>query len=158
MNALQKNTVSIHTEIDIRKSAKDWLMRGWRLDREINSLNEARSRAYAQLTGGAISYGEKVQKTKLNNQEELRIAYLAYEDKINRRIAELIKVKTEILTAVEMVNNPTLRTLLIERYINFKTWEQVAESMGYSAEWTEIRLHKMALTKIGEVIPPPDNF
>ena len=51
------------------------------------------------------------------------------------------------MSAIERVNDCTLRKLLIKRYLQFKTWEQIAVEMNYS--WRQIvRLHGKALQKV----------
>lgn len=133
-------------------TTKEWLMRGWKIDKEINALISAQNRAYEQLIGGAVSYGEKVQKSKQNSQEEMRLTYIAYEEKINRRIDELNAVKIEIHSAIEEVESSVLRILLIERYINYKTWNEIADEMGYSYKHVVHNLHSHALKKIAPIL------
>lgn len=138
--------------------AKEWLERGWKLNDEIDALLEARCKAAELALRATASWAEKVQTSPGNASEEhnINLAYLSR--KIDEKIDELYLVKTEILTAVGMVENSAYRTLLIERYINFKTWEEIAERMGRSAYWTRTRLHDDALAEIekgGNFISPP---
>lgn len=133
-------------------TTKEWLMRGWKIDKEINSLIEARDRIYERTLGGAVGYGEKVQSSRQNAEENLRITYMAYTEKINNRIKELNEIKTEIITVINNVQSSTLRTLLIERYINYKTWEQIEEILGYSYVHIVHRLHPKALAIMKSVV------
>ena len=132
-------------------TTKEWLMRGWKIDKEINSLIEARDRIYERTLGGAVGYGEKVQSSRQNTEENLRITYIAYTEKINNRIKELNEIKTEIITAINNVQSSTLRTLLIERYINYKTWNEIAETMGYSYKHVVHNMHSQALKKVKDI-------
>lgn len=133
-------------------TTKEWLMRGWKIDKEINSLIEARDRIYERTLGGAVGYGKKVRSSRQNTEENLRITYIAYTEKINNRIKELNEIKIEIITAINDVQNSTLRTLLIERYINYKTWEQIEEILGYSYVHIVNRLHPKALAIMKSVV------
>lgn len=77
---------------------------------------------------------------------------MAYTEKINNRIKELNEIKTEIITVINNVQSSTLRTLLIERYINYKTWEQNEEILGYSYVHIVHRLHPKALAIMKSVV------
>lgn len=79
------------------------------------------------------------------------VQYVDLEKKIDERVDELHMVKVEILNAINTVPDCTLRTLLIERYINFKTWEQIAVNLNYTYRQT-VRLHGRALEIIKDVI------
>ena len=52
-----------------------------------------------------------------------------------------------MLNLINRLDNTIYRTLLIARYINCKTWEQIADEMGYDLRWI-YRLHGKALKAI----------
>lgn len=66
-------------------------------------------------------------------------------------IAQLCKLETEIACTIDAVHEP-YRTLLYERYINGKTWEQVAIAMNYSYAHTVHRMHPCALKAVAEIL------
>ena len=129
-------------------TTKKWLMRGWEINKEINTLLEEKERAFALACSmTAPTDHERVTTTRSNTSEDKFVRYADYEKEIDRRIDELYQIKLEILSAIELVNDSTLRKLLIKRYLQFKTWEQIAVEMNYS--WRQIvRLHGKALQKI----------
>lgn len=129
-------------------TTKEWLMRGWEINKEINALLEEKERAFSHACSvTAPTDREHVTTTRRNTFEEKTVRYADYEKKIDRRIDELYQIKQEILSAIERVNDYTLRKLLIKRYLQFKTWEQIAVEMNYS--WRQIvRLHGKALQKV----------
>ena len=129
-------------------TAKEWLNRGRYLDREIDQLLEDQQNALNLACGTAVSYGgEKVQTSKKNVTERRFIAYADYSAKIDNRIDELYAIKTEIKAAINKLDDPLLRALLIARYVNMKTWEQIAEDLNYDLRWI-YRLHGKALRAI----------
>ena len=86
---------------------------------------------------------------------------------LDKAVAELVdaqeRAKTEVdrLTALEQEIVQTIshtdepyRTLLYERYINGKTWEQVAVRMNYSFRHTT-KLHGTALRILKDVLECP---
>ena len=128
-------------------TVKEWLSRGYKIDREINALLSEREEAFALACKGRAppSDNEKVSATTGHGSEARFIKYADYSKLIDRRIDELYRIKSEIMTVITLIDNNTYRTLLIMRYVQFKTWEQIAESMGYSDKWVRTYLHKMAL-------------
>lgn len=111
-------------------TVKEWLNRARRLDYEINALIRAKEDTWARIvsTTSAPS-GVVVSQTKNPHKFD---RYIELQDRINERIDYLCAVKAEILSAINRVDDTVLRTLLIERYINCKTWEQVAVDMHWS--------------------------
>lgn len=67
-------------------------------------------------------------------------------------INRLDKIKKEILFLVKKIEKPENLLLLIERYLNFKRWNEIAEKIGYSEKWTKTELHYKALKEAEEVI------
>ena len=66
------------------------------------------------------------------------------EAKCNAEIVQLEKLEDEIKRTIELTREP-YHTLLYERYINGKTWEQIAVCMDYSYVHIVHRLHPEAL-------------
>lgn len=124
-------------------STKEWLMRAWHIDREIDAMLMARRKAYERCTSVTTRPREVIVSSSYDPDTAV-VALLNIETLIDQRVDKLTQIKAEILGAIEAVPDCTLRTLLIDRYINFKTWEQIAVDMGYS--WRQvIRLHGEAL-------------
>ena len=131
-------------------TTKEWLMRGWEINKEINTLLEEKERAFAfACSVTAPTDHERVTTTRRNTSEDKFVRYSNedYEKEIDRRIDEMYQIKLEILSAIELVNDSTLRKLLIKRYLQFKTWEQIAVEMNYSYMHIT-RLHGKALQEI----------
>lgn len=133
-------------------TTKEWLSRGWRVDREIRELEQAQQEALALATRTtAGTDGERVDGGGDNSSERAMVAYAdkaaEYAELIDSKIRELVGIKAEIIRAVERVENPTLRAVLVARYINFKTWEQIAVEMHYTYQWV-CTLHGRALNEL----------
>lgn len=130
-------------------TAKAWLKRGWQLDREINSLLRTKEETRAWLMSVTASYsGEPVNGTRDPHRYD-RLAEL--DEKIDQRIDQLVAVKQEIVDAIAQVEDSRYRTLLTERYMEFRTWEQIAVDMNYT--WRRVmQLHGEALIALGQVV------
>ena len=68
-------------------------------------------------------------------------------------IDRLTALENEIIGAISRVKEP-YSTLLYERYVNGKTWEQVAVDMHYSYRHTT-KLHGAALIALKDVLECP---
>ena len=89
--------------------------------------------------GGSIIYDDKI------------VSYVDFSKLIDKRIKELFDIKGEITSAISKLKNRRFRTILIKRYINFETFEQISVEMNYS--YVHIcRLHGEALEKMKDVI------
>lgn len=71
------------------------------------------------------------------------------ENDINCDIDKLVVIRHEIETTISCVEDEKLQTLLRLRYINGRTWEQIAVSMSYS--YMQIcRIHGAALAAVAK--------
>lgn len=57
---------------------------------------------------------------------------------------EALNIRKEVVKAIESLESPILWIVLTRRYILFKTWDEIADSVGYNRKHT-IRLHNKAL-------------
>lgn len=129
---------------------KEWLMRGRGIEREIKALEQSQREAYERLTRATTSL-DKV-SVRATKDPHLFDAYAALSDKIQARTAALIGVRVEIIQATGRLEDANQRTLLVERYVNGKTWERICVDMKYS--WKQVhRIHGAALQAIEPFIP-----
>ena len=134
-------------------TTKEWLNRGYKLDKEINALLKEQSAALTRATGSTCgTSAERVQTSRMNITEDRFINYASYSELIDNRIDELYAIKQEILSAINKVDDAVLRTLLIEKYVNFHTWEQIACNMNYSYVHVVHNLHPKALNAISKIV------
>ena len=129
-------------------TAKQWLSRARTIDRELAVLIEAREVMVAQLTKSTQTLtGDVVQSSKDPHKFD-RLGELALE--IENRARELDAVKAEILRAINRVPDGLCRIVLLERYLNMKSFERVAvdNSISIRNVW---RIHGRALQAV-EVI------
>jgi DNA-directed RNA polymerase specialized sigma24 family protein len=75
------------------------------------------------------------------------------EQRVSAEVAQLCKLETEIACTIDRMHEP-YRTLLYERYINGKTWEQIAVGMNYSYRQIT-RMHGAALIAVKDVLECP---
>lgn len=141
-------------------TTKDWLSRAIHIDNEINQLLEEKTKVLSRATKSTTSLkSERVQTSRNNSSESKFLNYVAYSEIIDSRIDELYKTKRETVSAIWKMKNRTLRMLLFAKYIQGKSWEQVAEIIHrQDVKWVRTGMHSKALNEVGEFIPPPDTL
>ena len=139
----------------IIKDVKEWLSRARFIDNEVNSLMREQQRAFELATSTTGAWSEdKIQGSGRNSAEQNMIKYAEYSKMIDNRIGELRDIKVEIMDKIGEVEDPLLRSILINRYINFWNSERIACDLAYSYKQT-CRLHGKALLAMKDVLECP---
>ena len=73
--------------------------------------------------------------------------YKEYSRMLFKKIDELLNISKEITEAISKLENPVYRTIFTARYINFKTWETIAEEMELDLRWV-YRLNQRAIEEL----------
>lgn len=134
-------------------NVQKWLERGQKLSEEISELLEAKNNAVDLATSVTSSRGgERVVMSKANYNEQRFLKVAELSEMIDKKVNLLMDLKRDIITAIYKVEDIRLRTLLIARYINFKTWDEIAKNMHYSDKWVRTRLHRGALEAVEESV------
>ena len=130
-------------------TTKDWLNRANGLQREIDEMKETYQRAL-ELACKTVSVPSdvSVQESHQNGTERRLVDVAVFSEMISEKISERYKILAEITVAIDRVEDTRLRTLLYARYINRKTWEEVAERLDMSDKWVRTSLHSQALQMI----------
>lgn len=130
-------------------TAKEWLRRGWKIDREISALLREKEETRARLLSVTAQLDRpSVQATKDPHKFDVLVEYDAW---IVARVDELVRVKQEITETISRVEDSRYRTLLTARYLSFRTWEQICVDLSYS--WRQVhRVHAEALSEIDSIV------
>lgn len=73
------------------------------------------------------------------------------EAEINREIDFFVDARKVVTATIDKVEDARLHTVLNMRYVQFKTWEQIACYMGRSYQWV-CKLHGTALQVVEKII------
>ena len=131
-------------------TAKEFLNQAYRLNELIDSDVEEleRLRDLATRISGP-NFGERVQTSR--NPDPPFVRYLDdimdMEQKIHRELCELVVLKKKITESLEKAENREERLLLTYRYLDNRTWEQIASMLSVS-DRTVHRIHASALRNI----------
>lgn len=75
--------------------------------------------------------------------------YIEYQKDLTNALDELIKVKNEVASCIDELNNPYHIELLYKRYFQFLKWEEIAIDM-YMSYRQVLRIHGEALKCVGD--------
>jgi len=126
-----------------------YLKRYITLDREIDRKLEEVARLRAKLTWvtGVFTAEPRGGGTIYGKTEEILAKIVDLEKEIDADVDRLIEVRDSIKSIIESVEDDRERLLLQYRYLDGRTFEEIAVQMHYS--WRQIhRLHSQALTNL----------
>lgn len=123
----------------------------------LNSLIYSHIRELEQLQTLLTNYPindltkPRVQGGNINNDRINGIVarIIELEKQITDEVDGYIDIKTEIHRIIQSVSDPTERLILRCRYLEFMTWESVAECVNYSLKQV-YRIHGEALKKLND--------
>lgn len=113
---------------------KEWLNQGRYLTKEIRALKDALDKADKMADCVLDSFFSK------------------YKETLEDKIRQLSQTNEDIISTIYKVEDNILRTLLIERFINNKTWEMVAHRLGYDFYHVIKRLYPKAVSEVDKII------
>lgn len=133
-------------------NAKEYLSQAIWLDQRINNKLEQKEQLEALAKRVTVNFTqEKVsggRATTSPMDATVKLIDLCHE--INDDIDELITLKAEILEIISKVDDPVSQLLLQMRYIEGKTWEEVAYDLDYNSR-TVFKIHGRALKEIEKI-------
>lgn len=133
-------------------TTKQWLQRGWNLNKEVGALQNAKRQAFYTACNSTAILSDVPCRGGGNATENKLCSYADYSQLLDEHMQALFLVKIEILRGIAKVENSTYRTLLTERYINFKKWEEIAEVLGYSKSQVFKNLYPKSLKEVKKYI------
>ncbi|MHC1785448.1 MAG: hypothetical protein AB9880_00040 [Christensenellales bacterium] len=120
-------------------------------DRRRDLLEKAESLG-AGLTGVCVqhSVGSRTESLGVQLADTMSVEEVCrklgdYQEKVNRRIDELIDRKTRAKIIIERIPDARYRAVLIHRYISNLKWSTIADIMGHAQNWVEIDLKRKAV-------------
>lgn len=93
-------------------------------------------------------FGEKVQTSKnKNNHSDLIVKILELKDDYKSQLDELLTIKKNISKLISNIQDPKIKVILEQRYINAKSFPEIALFTSYSLKHVH-RLHTEGLSKL----------
>jgi len=127
---------------------KEYLQQYKTLDNYINRKVEELEKWKALATKITPIYSDMPHGSGSNDKIQSAVEnIILLEIELDKSIDEFVNLKREIESKINAVDDGTLRLLLQYRYIDGKTWEQIAVDMFYTYKWV-CKLHGDALSQI----------
>ena len=130
-------------------TAKQYLNRVRRIDKEIEALLRLVQRTRESLETVTQNYDSDGAQSTKNPHKYDRLVEL--ESLVDEKIDQQIALKAEILNTIMQLEDRRQRLVLMEYYVEMKTWEQVAVDMNYSYMHIT-RLHGYALKEVQKIL------
>lgn len=132
---------------------KKYLSRYLIADREIDRKLEEISRLRLKITGTGIDLStDHIQSSPAGDRMARTVEKIVdMSRELDEQIDALREIKRDVLQTISMLPDERQRAVLRRRYINGKTWEQIAVDLNMSYRWV-CELHGRALKKIASVI------
>ena len=134
-------------------TAKEFLNQALYLDKQIENKIE-QIEILNVLSTKATSVLSDMPKTKNNKSTKLEdtvVKIVDLQESINLDIQKLLEVKKQIRKVINTIPDKEEQTILEQRYLCFKNWEQIAVNMNYSIQYC-FKVHKRALKNISQLI------
>ena len=136
-------------------NAKEYLSQAFHIDQRINSkleqvmkLRETSTKATATLSDMPRSDSPNVHR-----MEDTICKIIDLENEINHDIDRLVDLKREARDVIGQLSDPDQQLILELRYLCYKTWEEIADELGYCPS-NIYRLHGRAL----EILRVPERL
>ena len=121
------------------------------MESQIRSIEEEIERLMAVATKMTPNYeGDRITGTPKNKIEEATIKIEEYRAKLCKMLIKHLDYKNNCLNKVEQIKRGTFRTVLILYYFQDNTFEETAEAMEKSYQWT-YEVYKMALDEYAKI-------
>ena len=132
-------------------SAKEYLKSIRTLDMAIKVKEEELYRLKLNIASlSPQTTGERVMNSSTSDMMSTVDKIVDMQAVINAEIDRLVDLKEEARTKINQLKDTRYVSLLTDYYINCKTWEQVADDMGYDKRWV-YRLHGRALQSFSKI-------
>lgn len=128
-------------------TAKEYLLRAWKIDERIDAKIEERERLVSRITSPRMARLTGMPRGGGSDWTNAVIAVSDLSAEITAEIIELCRIKREVNEAIEAVDGANCRRVLELRYRNYMSWEAIAKAMGYDVRNVYI-IHGKALLKV----------
>ncbi len=135
-------------------NAKQYLRRIRFLDKMISAKLEQIEILHAQATKITVvlSNTPKVESSEEQDKLAATVAKIVDLKKaLREELDEYISLKAEAIRLINSMPDSRHRLVLMHRYINGQTWEQIAVEMHYTYQWVHV-LHGRALREFEKVM------
>lgn len=131
---------------------KEYLSKIKHIDSDIRSRQSEldRFRQSIMIKTSTIK-AQVVQETRQGAFDERYMKLIEQAEEINLKIDKLVDTKVRVSNEIDLMDDRVSRIILREKYINLKTYEQIAEMMSYDVSYIH-RMHGKALNQFKDAM------
>lgn len=132
----------------LKMTTKEYLQQYKKAQEEVRCLDTEIEELWTQLTS-STSNNDGMPKGSVQDRQTKLHAIMA--DKLQAKRQKKIEAESimaDVLETIDKVSDPNYRLILFQKYIQDKTWEQIADHLGYVEEYVRGELHGKALNEI----------
>jgi hypothetical protein len=135
-------------------NTREFLLKYRNAEYEIGEMSETLLRLRARATKCTAAYGSNGGGAQPNKDKLPAIIerIIEAEKKTEKRIEDLMSVQAEVEGAIAEVEDGRCKALLMMRYLNGKSFEEISVALGYSYHYVVHDLHTKALRAVK--VPP----
>lgn len=127
---------------------KEYLKQAYYLDKCINSKLSQIAALRTLATKCTATFTDTPRNPNKNStMADILDRLIDLEIELSKEIDEFVDLKLEIEQVIKKANNPEYQILLEMRYLNFRTWGEIANEMNYGID-NVYRIHRKALDLI----------
>ena len=130
-------------------TAKEYLSQIRFIDNRIAAKREQAQYFYDQATKCTTAWSDMPpgQPNGRSRMADYVMKMIELENEMTKEMMDLATLKKQIMDTINKIDNMEYKTILEERYLSFKSWEQISEDMGYTVRHI-YRLHGRALLEV----------
>lgn len=137
-------------------NAKEYLKQYGRIVQRIEILKEELADAYRDFATIKSAWPDGERHAHGTDQTaEQAMKLIKYADGVIERITAKIenawRLRAEIISVVDQVEDITTETVLLKHYIDMKDYDEISEDMGYSRRQV-IRINNKGLSEVQEIL------
>ncbi len=134
-------------------TARDYLSRAYKLDREIKSkLDQIEAlKDLATSCSSVLTGMPRNPNTGGSPMADAVCKIVDLREELNRELAQLVEHKADAVRIIHCVKNSDYRLILEKRYLSYMSWEAIAVELGYSESWV-LKLHRKAIKAVDAVM------
>ena len=137
-------------------NAKEYLQQAQKIDRIVKSkLNQierleslATSASQTLDPSGSHASADPTKGSKLEN---MVVGIIDLKEQVQKQAAKLIEVRKEITETINSINNLSVQFILEERYLIYRTWDEIADETGFSKNYL-YHMHSTGLQLVDGVL------
>lgn len=133
------------------EEVKEYLNGAYYIDKRIDVLQDELTLLESRLEKCTPSYTSNRGGGNQPSFEYVLDRVLQYRERLNNEIDNLVDTKEDIKKVISKVENPKARLILTQKYINFHTFEYIAEKLKMEERQIR-RIHKKSIETLSKML------